>query len=70
MSSPPTRSPVPRLALRSEEAAEACGVSQDFFRAHVASELRAVRRSRLKLYPVAEIVRWLDHQATLTLDRE
>jgi hypothetical protein len=50
---------VPWLALRVEEAA-ALGVSDDFFREHVADDLRAVRRGRVKVYAVSELQRWLD----------
>ncbi len=45
--------PVPRLALTVEEAAAALGVGEDFFREHVASEVRIVRRGRRKLVAVA-----------------
>ncbi len=57
-----------RLALRPEEAAEALGVSMDYFREHIAHELRTVRRGRIKLYPVTEIQRWLEHEAALALE--
>jgi hypothetical protein len=53
----------PALALRREQAAAALGVSVDFFDAHVRPEVRAVRRGRLTLYPLAELQRWLDDNA-------
>src|SRR4051794_16685478 len=58
---------VPRLALTKAEAAEALGVSVDFFEDHVMLELRIVRRGRRRLIPVAELVRWLESSADLAL---
>lgn len=54
----------PRLAYTAMEAPEALGVSHDFFREHVASELRWVRRGRKKLVSVRELERWLDENAS------
>ena len=45
------------------EAAESLGVSDDFFREHVAGELRFVRRGRKKLVAVRELERWLEESA-------
>jgi excisionase family DNA binding protein len=59
---------VPRLALTPDEAAQALGVSRDYFDAHVAGELRIVRRGRRKLIPIAELERWLDRSAAMTLE--
>jgi len=59
---PSTWSP-PRLALTAAEAAESLGVSDDFFREHVAGELRFVRRGRKKLVAVRELERWLEESA-------
>jgi hypothetical protein len=53
----------PRLALNKTDAARALGVSVDFFDQHVAVELRCVRRGRRRLYPMAELVAWLDRTA-------
>jgi len=53
----------PRLALSQQEAAEALGVSADFFQQHLRHEIRCVRRGRRRLYPVTELQRWLDHNA-------
>lgn len=58
---------VPRLALSVQEACEALGCGWDFFAEHVAPELRIVRRGRRKLIAVAELERWLDANAALTL---
>lgn len=40
------------------EAPAALGVSHDFFREHIAAELRWVRRGRKKLVFVSELERW------------
>lgn len=56
-----------RLALRVGEAAQALGVSADYFAVHLAPELRWVRRGAVKLVPVAEIEAWLEREAALTL---
>lgn len=49
-----------RLALTRAEAAAAIGVSLDSFERYVQSELRLVRRGRLRLVPVRELERWLE----------
>jgi hypothetical protein len=51
---------VPRLALTREDAADALGVSVDYFDDHVSVELRWVRRGRKKLVAVRELERWLE----------
>jgi hypothetical protein len=59
----------PRLALRCpHEAADALGVSPDFFDEHVRPELRLVRRGRLVFVAVAELERWLESSAARTLE--
>jgi hypothetical protein len=55
---------VERKTLRLEEAAECLGVSIDFFTAHIAPDLKVIRKGRLRLVPVAEIDRWIEEQAT------
>jgi excisionase family DNA binding protein len=60
----------PRLALSQQEAAEALGVSADFFQHHLRHEIRCVRRGRRRLYPVAELQRWLEEQATRALETD
>jgi hypothetical protein len=57
------RASLPRLALTAMEAPAALGVSHDFFREHIAGELRWVRRGRKKLVSVRELERWLDVNA-------
>lgn len=54
---------VPVLALSKQEAARALGVSVNFFDQEIAHELKMVRRGRRRLVPVAEIERWLEHEA-------
>ena len=58
---------VPRLALSVAAAAEAVGVSEDFFRDYIAPEVRWVRRGRLKMVAVTELQRWLDENSERTL---
>jgi hypothetical protein len=62
------RATVERLALTAMEAPAALGVSHDFFKEHVASELRWVRRGRKKLVSVRELERWLDENAARVLE--
>jgi hypothetical protein len=63
-----SNSAVPRLALSLSEAAEALGVSPDFFAEHIAPELRIVRRGRRKMVAITELQRWLDESAARTLE--
>jgi excisionase family DNA binding protein len=56
--------PVPRIALRPEEAAEAIGVGKTTFYEQVLPQLRVVYLGRARLIPVAELERWVDRQAT------
>jgi hypothetical protein len=55
------------LALRRDEAAAALAVSVEFFDAYVRPEIRAVRRGRLTLYPVSELLQWLDDNGDAAL---
>jgi hypothetical protein len=50
---------VPRLLLNRVQAAEALAMSLDSFERYAQPELRVVRRGRLRLYPVAELERWI-----------
>lgn len=61
-------SPLPRLALRKSELADALGVSVDFVDEHVWPELRIVRRGRIALVDVREVERWLEENAAHVLD--
>lgn len=64
------RRPVDRLALTKQEAADSLGISVDHLERHVIGDLRVVRSGRLVLIPRAELDRWLDRRASLTLTRE
>jgi hypothetical protein len=57
-----------RLAFSKAEAAESLGCSVDFLEEHVLPELRVVRRGRRVFVAVAELERWLDRSAALTLE--
>ena len=57
-----------RLALSKAEAAEALGCSVDFLEEHVLTELRVVRRGRRVFIAIAELQRWLEREAALTLE--
>ena len=48
-----------RLALSKPDAAAALDISVSSFERHVQPELRVVRRGKLRLFPVAELERWL-----------
>jgi hypothetical protein len=60
---------VPRLALKTDEACAALGVSRDFFDEHIGPELRWIQRGRLKLVYVRELERWLDRSGEIDLER-
>ncbi len=55
--------PIPRLALKREEAAASLGMSLDSFERHVQPTLRLVRAGSIRLVPVSELSRWLDAHA-------
>lgn len=63
-----TRPEVPRVALSlsRELAAEALGVSVDYFDDHVKPHIRTVSGKRM-LVPVRELERWLDERAAFAL---
>jgi excisionase family DNA binding protein len=58
---------IQRLTFSPAEAAEALGVSRDYFDQHIKPELRVVRRGRLVLVPVAELERWIEQNAAKVL---
>lgn len=58
---------VPRVALTPAEAAESLGCSAEFFRAHVDSELRWIRRGRKRFTPITVLERWAEANAETTL---
>ena len=59
---------LPRLAYTATEAPAVLGVSDDFFRSHIASELRWVRRGSKKLVSRRELELWLERSAEHTLE--
>jgi hypothetical protein len=58
-----------RLAFRVGEAAEALGVSPDFFARYVSPELRWVRRGAVKLVSREELEAWLRRSGDWTLQQ-
>jgi excisionase family DNA binding protein len=52
------------------EAPEVLGVSDDFFRRHIARELRWVRRGSKKLVSARELETWLEREAARTLEQQ
>ena len=59
--------PPQRVALTRQEAAATIGMSVDHFERHVQHKQRVIRTGRLVLVPVAEIERWAEREAALTL---
>jgi hypothetical protein len=55
--------PVPRLALRPAEAADAVGLGRTAFYQQVLPSLRVVYVGRARLIPVSELERWLEQEA-------
>jgi hypothetical protein len=56
------------IAVSRADAAAALGMSTDSFERFVQPHVRMVRRGRLRLVPVAELVRWADENAERLLD--
>ena len=54
----------PRLALSRSEAAATLGMSLRHFQRHVQPHLRCVYSGQLRLYPVAELERWMNEQSS------
>ncbi len=63
----PVRAAVPRVTLTRQEAAAALSIGLDSFERHVQPDLRLIRRGRLVLVPVTELVRWADEQVEMAL---
>jgi len=57
------RRPAPRLALSRSEAAAALGMSLRHFQRHVQPHLQCIYSGQLRLYPVAELERWIQEQS-------
>jgi excisionase family DNA binding protein len=55
--------PVPRVALRPEEAAVSLGLSRSTFYDRVLPELRTVLVGTARLVPVVELERWVEREA-------
>lgn len=55
---------LPRLMLTRAEAAVALGVSLRHFQRHVQPHLTCIYSGQLRLYPVTELQRWIDQQAS------
>ena len=55
------------MVLTRQEAAAALGMRVDHFERHVQRELRVIRSGRLVLVPIAELHRWAEREAALTL---
>src|SRR5690242_16846380 len=51
------------IALPKPAAAAALGMSVDSFERYVQSDVRCIRRGRMRLYPVAELERWAAENA-------
>ena len=56
---------MPRVLLTKREAAHALGMSVRHFERHVQPRLRCVHSGQLTLYPVRDIERWANEEATL-----
>ena len=70
MMAPTSGAPPIRLALSPDEAAAALGISRDYLDEHIASKLRWVRRGRRKFVALRELDRWLERNASLTVEGE
>lgn len=63
VSPPADRAILRPLALRREDAARVIGVSEELFDKHVRPSLPVVRLGTVRVYPVAELERWLLERA-------
>jgi hypothetical protein len=57
--------PQPRLLLSKREAASSLGMSVRHFERHVQPHLRCVRSGQLTLYPLRDLERWAEDEATV-----
>jgi hypothetical protein len=60
-----TRGATIRVLLTKREAAQALGMSVRHFERHVQRRLRCVHSGQLTLYPLRDIERWADEEATV-----
>jgi hypothetical protein len=58
----PTDSSTRRLALSRNEAAASLGMSLRHFQRHVQPHIGCIYSGQLRLYPVAELERWVSEQ--------
>jgi hypothetical protein len=65
--SPPDLGNGPVIALDRRGAAKALAMGPTSFDAYVRPHIRAVRRGKLRLYPVAELERWAEENAERAL---
>jgi Helix-turn-helix domain len=56
------------LALRKEDAARVCGVSDETFDRYIRGTLPVVRVGTVRVFPVAAIQKWLDENASSPAD--
>jgi hypothetical protein len=54
--------PPPRIALSRSEAAAALGMSLRHFQRHVQPRIACIYSGQLRLYPIAELERWMQEQ--------
>jgi len=59
---------VPRIGLTRAEAAEALGVGLTTFKQQVQPHLKVWRVGKLRVFPVAELERWLDENSERVMD--
>lgn len=60
---------VPAIALRRVDAAAALGISPSTFDKHVRHQLRCVRLASVVIYPVSELIAWVERaQDTESID--
>ena len=59
-----TESTTVRLALSRTEAAASLGMSMRHFQRYVQPSVRCIYSGQLRLYPVAELERWVSEQQT------
>ncbi len=62
MSSQAERAATPRLALSRSEAASSLGMSLRHFQRHVQPHVRCIYSGQLRLYPIADLERWMREQ--------
>jgi hypothetical protein len=59
-----------RLSLTAEEASASLGLGKLAFYEHVSPNVRVVRVGSRRLYPVAELQKWLDRNAAYQDDAQ